>query len=1029
MVSFKRSIYILFVTILWSGLSPVFGQIPDMMFSNITVDDGLPQNSVLDIVQDSLGFIWLASPRSLSRFDGKDFKIFDKLFDNPYNPEGFRNGQLLVHEHYLWLITKGGKVEIMDLETEKFISVSSFGGNNSVAFPRITTIFIENSNRIWLGTENEGVYLVNQDFEVVNHYHINAMPGLKIVSNRINKISKDSSGNIWVLTDSGLNRISNSEVYTYLKEINVTSITENPEKGVLYLGTYGLGVYGYIFKTDKVNKIYTRNSGMLPADLFVTDLIVDKDNMLWIGTRGNGIFIFNGFFSEAKQYHFKRGDKSPLRNTDVTTLFLSKSEAVYFGTDGGGVGVFDPYLINFRNLTEYIEVDELPEESATAITMDQTGLLWYGTSGRKFVSIDYRNKFATVYDLKDYFPGIKKQERIKALQFDADGDLWLGTEGEGILVFNLKAGALVGLIHEGLPADIPKDISSLLLEDSTSIWAGTSVGLFLINKNSGIVKHLESLPEDRILSLLHIDKKTLAIGYENLGIWLMDKISGKATPLYVEKEFSSFLCSPINALYYLNGYLWAATSGSGIVTINLETGGKKKFTINEGLQDNYVFGISAENSRVLWFSTGKGIIRLIYKKENQDLKIEKLSFYNRQNGLYNNEFTPGSFFSGSIGDNFFGGINGISYFRPDEIEIKESQVTLVISEAKINHQPLKQNLAVPYLKHIELDHFQNSVELKFIGLNTMFSSGLNYSYKLIGYDDDWVEAGGRNFAVYTNLDPGNYTFSVRLAQDGLDAVSFTSLGILIRAPYWKTTWFKTLLFLMVFFILWVFYKVRIYQLLQVQKIKDNISADLHDDLGASLTSIQMIWAVTKNRLGYQNELKDVIQLFDEKIHESSEALDEIVGNMRLKDENLSEVVSNTRRYVSDLLESQGIVYQIHTDFDLGNRQLSMQKRRDFFLICKELLNNIIKHAQAEYVHLSVMAKKDHLVLFVEDNGIGFNSEQQRKRHGLSIIKKRINKWKGNFHLESVLGKGTRITIEIPFDSHNIYQKLMQIFQK
>lgn len=220
-----QKIQILFTLVLLYGSFIGYTQNSHMNFKALTTNEGLSQNTVVDIVQDSLGFMWFATKDGLNRYDGNNFKIFKKSFDSPKRIGGPNGGKLLVYGSNLWLITKGGKLEILDLTTEIFTSFkTSF--NSGFILPPVTSLFIETENRIWIGTAAKGVYLLNKSGEIMAHYHETAPVKERIPSNKINQIFKDTYGKIWILTNRGANELTRTGITTTYLE-NITTIRKS----------------------------------------------------------------------------------------------------------------------------------------------------------------------------------------------------------------------------------------------------------------------------------------------------------------------------------------------------------------------------------------------------------------------------------------------------------------------------------------------------------------------------------------------------------------------------------------------------------------------------------------------------------------------------------------------------------------------------------------------------------------------------------------------------------------------------------
>ena len=210
------------------------------------------------------------------------------------------------------------------------------------------------------------------------------------------------------------------------------------------------------------------------------------------------------------------------------------------------------------------------------------------------------------------------------------------------------------------------------------------------------------------------------------------------------------------------------------------------------------------------------------------------------------------------------------------------------------------------------------------------------------------------------------------------------------------------------------HQYRIYQLLEVEKVKNNISADLHDDLGARLTNIQILTAISKKRFGNRDEETRYLDGIEEEVQASARALDEIVWNIKMKDESLEEILAKMRKYAGEVLEN-GYEYEMDISGNFGNKKMSMQKRRELFLIFKELLNNIRKHSGATKVKINMSIEDNMFLMTVEDNGRGFDPDAKTERNGLRNINERVQRWNGSIEIISDRDKGSRIVLKIPFD--------------
>ena len=1007
-----------------------YSQKSDFLFKNITIDDGLSQNSVIDIAQDSLGFMWFATQDGLNRFDGQNFKIFPRSFDDITNPESFRLGKLFVFGEDLWMITRGGKLEVLNLTTEEIREIEQFGSDGGF-LPQVRSILIEAEDQIWLGTENDGLYLVDGDINIQRHFFKDDSEGQSLLSNRINQVFRDSRGALLILSDKGINELKQNQITTVLEGPMVNTITED-HLGNLFAGTQKKGIFVKSWQQKDFWQEDSRGRSYFPTDISVKSVYVDDKTRLWIGTYGSGLFLIDRRYGE--EFHFLpvKNDPYSVGFQDILSVFQDRKGGMWFGTDGGGISFYDESFNNFGLLSVNRVPEDIAVEQIRAITTDQEGVVWFGTSGNGYSNFDPSSSTFRSFDLYPYKPGLKNYNRIVALHSDDSGDIRIGTHGNGTLLKDRKTGEIKKWFTTDAShgsEQIPDNtIWTFLQEGPETVWAGSRFsGLFLIHKEKGVIKRFYdrgNVP-DNVRALEKINDSILAVGYETKGVRLLNTRSGHSQPV-LEKYFTEDLDRvEVKCLYYLNGWLWIGTGGKGIVAVELNTGNVERFTEEDGLPNNMIYGILEEDSRSIWASTNRGLFRLTYKKINGKLGIDKINSFDQSNGLQSNEFNTGAFHKGSNEMLYFGGIKGLNYFKADAIPDPREKINIVISEARVDNVPFQGDKSIIYEDHLKLRYQENSIAVNYQAINFGSPDRLNYTYKLEGYDEDWVEAGFRNYTAYTNLPPGDYMFRVKLADHVIDDAPITSLGISVATPFWQSWWFIFLLIFFILSILYGIYWVRIQQFLELQRVKDSISADLHDDLGSRLTTIHLLSALTRNKFQLGPELSGFLKNIDREVYASSEALDEIVWNIKMTEESLSDIIAKIRRYSSEALENANITYSIETSEDFEHFELNIQKRRELFLICKELVNNIRKHAGASKVDLRIITDNNKLYISVLDNGKGFNPLQKTHRNGISNLKKRVERWKGDVQITSEHEKGCLTEIWIPFERKKLFRRIFK----
>lgn len=1006
-----QKIFILLILVLFTGNIAGYAQDSHMNFKAITINEGLSQNTVVDIVQDSLGYMWFATKDGLNRYDGSNFKIFKKSFDSP-DLDGGNGGKLFIYGTDLWMITKGGKLEVLDLTTEIFSRLETIP-NSKKKLPPVTSFLIDTENRTWIGTAEKGVYLLNGAGELITHYFDQAPLKERISSNNINQIFKDSYGKIWILTDRGANELTDTSIKSYFQNTNCKVIIETMIRD-LFIGTANKGFYVKGRKDKNFNKLRRFEKG-IPNDISVTSLFYDKNHQLWIGTYGKGLYIADNKIGDISHFLPNKRNKNSLGSKEILSIFSDNNEGIWIGTDGGGVRFFDKFFENFQILADHNVPEEISFEKIAAITTDRNGVIWFANSVNGLGSYDPAVKrFEIIRD------EVFKNEIITDLVTDDAGDIWIGTQTNGTLIFDSQTRKIENLLIKNI--DLPQQrFSGFTPAEKNRMWAGSpNSELVLLDKYKGVIRTYseEGGGNGKIKAITRISDSLLAVGYEKNGVSIFNTKTCNFQQLAQEFIARNLSGIEINSLYFLNDWLWAGTEGDGILVVNLKTGRSKLFNEEDGLPNTTIYGILSENSRKVWVSSNKGLFRLTYKKHGGDIEIDKLNIYSRVNGLQSNEFNPGAYHKGEDETLFFGGNKGLNFFKGEEMPDRRIQSNVIINEATVDNIPLKHDKSISYIERIRLPYSQNSIALNYSALASISSEKINFTYQLEGYDEEWINAGTRKYTAYTNLPPGDYLFKIKLADNIIENAPVTTLGISIATPYWRDWRFILLLIVLIIATAYSIYKYRINQILELHKVKDNISADLHDDLGSRLTSIHMLSAISQAKFHQNKEVTRMLGSIDKEIYESSEALDEIVWNMRSADESLNDMIAKIRRCVSEILENHNLEYSIKTLDDFESNQLNMQKRRGLFLICKELINNIRKHADATNVNLEISIDKKMLYINVQDNGKGFFTERITHRNGITNIKRRVKEWSGKIQINSESGEGTCTEIWIPFEKKN-----------
>jgi two-component sensor histidine kinase len=322
--------------------------------------------------------------------------------------------------------------------------------------------------------------------------------------------------------------------------------------------------------------------------------------------------------------------------------------------------------------------------------------------------------------------------------------------------------------------------------------------------------------------------------------------------------------------------------------------------------------------------------------------------------------------------------------------------------------------SILYDSKVSLPYGKAQIYFEFSSPQFINEDFTQYSYRLHGGNDTSWNISGKSHSVYfANLRPGNYSFEVRAigfnGQWGKPAV----YNFIVNTPFWQKAWFIVLIIAVIGLLVYTFYRYRLQQFIRLQKVRNRIATDLHDEIGSNLTNISILTNLGKKNLSEPAKANDFLKRISEEVSSSSQALDDIIWSVNSSHDTMEQTVARMRRYAAELFDAANIRYELQLDPVFEEKKLDMEQRRDIYLLFKESVNNISKHAGAREVSIQLAIVHNHLLLQVKDDGKGFDTMKEFNRHGLKGMKERVNKWKGKITVESAEQKGTVIEIRLP----------------
>lgn len=463
------------------------------------------------------------------------------------------------------------------------------------------------------------------------------------------------------------------------------------------------------------------------------------------------------------------------------------------------------------------------------------------------------------------------------------------------------------------------------------------------------------------------------------------------------------------AITQVNDSIYIVAGEHNLNIVNYNSGSIKHITTNNGLPNNTVYTLQTDLRKQVWMSTNNGIVKYDYERDNfkvYDNKEGLVTVSNLNDLLYKScRLTDGTI--------AFSGDKRYIMFHPDSIYERSFPKDVTITNIRLFNELLPVD-SINKENGLRLRYDQNAIAINFTSLNFAINRKLNYYYKLEGIDEEWIRADRFSSASYASLPPGKYVFKVRCVNSiGQMSRHETHLNIMISAPFWQTWWFAALILCAIVIPVVIIYQLRIKRFQAVQKLREKVARDLHDDVGSTLTSINILSEMSIERLGANGEVREYLGRIRNNSGQMMDAMDDIVWNIKPANDTMSKIIARMREYAASVFEPQEIMYKFVNEDVVKHLSLNMDVRRSLLLIFKEALNNIVKYAEASLVTIDFKIDKGNLHMDIRDNGKGFDMEKVRYGNGIENMNKRAVSFNGTIDIKSLQNVGTRVEISIP----------------
>lgn len=935
------------------------------LFTNHFIYGDKNANVTASLLEDRAGQLWIGTQAGLFRLN-RSATDLTKRFESvpigyPNKPDNLFEVVLLTedHEGSLWLGSIYGLARRLPNGQFVHYSVKPSEGADS-----IRAITEDRQGRIWIGHQ-AGLMVYKPEPAAV------AKPGFVALETIAQQVSTPNvqDGNLMLPTTPGEARWYSKA--DGLEDQRVRAICETSD-GHVWVGTVSGGLSEY---DGKQFRNLTTGQGI---SRLITALVEDSAGNLWVGARVGGVtkIARSGFMT----YRVADG----LGSTDVFSIFADRDQRVIVFNNDWSVNQFDG--TRFTSVTPHLP-EKVKGSSTGNRPMIQTrdGDWWVATGEGlfRFPAVEHFEDLAKAKVKAAYFEsdGLASSNITRMME-DSRGDLWISSYTPPVTLTRWER-ATGKFYRYGESDGIPvNNWAHVMTEDREgNVWMGLHYGELMRVRNGKIevFHHSDGVPRGLMLGI------------------------------YCDRA----------------GRLWVGSEGDGALRIENPGADRPTFTryqMRDGLSSNNINCFTEDAWGRIYIGTSRGVDRM-------DLSNGQLKHFAAGDGLSSGEIL--SAFADAEGSLWFGAREGLSRLRPEQTDSKTAPPSVLISRVSAGGKPQPvPELGLSEVRGLEFEPGQGQLQIEFFGFSFDTGAGLRYQYKFEGADHDWSQPSEQRI-VTASLAPGPYRFLVRAVNaSGQVSVQPALVSFRILPPFYRRWWFLLLVAGIAGAIGYFTYQQRVRRLLEIERVRTRIATDLHDDIGASLSRMAILSEVVKQQgqsggqLNGQNA-RSTQMLTD--IADSArglvDSMSDIVWSIDPRRDDLGQVITRTRQFASDVLDAQNISWQFIASAEIEKIKLNPEQRRHLFLIFKESLNNIARHAGANHVSMNLSIAHNRLLAEITDDGQGFTPQpagtavavlpKSRGGNGLGNMQARAVELGGELTIDSTPGKGTRLTLVMP----------------
>ena len=1013
-----------------------------------TTSQGLPHDYVTSIISDDLNSKWIGTENGLTKYNGYDFEIIKP--GKSYKKLKNENIEVLFKDdnNIIWIGTKSGGISSLDVRNNSITNYNHLIDKGKRGAIYIKAIASDDKGNIWIGTWEDGVFVINPTKNIlVKHIKITSI---------INSIIKDNQSNIWISFYKTVAKFNTNgeQIISYNLKPNLTDLLLDSKRNKIWIGTSltSTKLYNYDFKTQKIDSIETG----VRTDFYKT-LSLDSKNRLWIGTWGRGLYRSNSDLTKFSKIELvsPNSGKMNINYNTILKVHHDKNNQIWVATANGGV----VKLIEgngFKNVSELIDDGLLNGDLNFGAIYKTKNSLYVGTLNNGIYS---GTSFTNLKHLKEI--GFTK---ILAL-YEHQNKLFIGTK-DSFHIYDLSSKKLI-FTHKKITK-----ATAFYVDKNNILFIGTQLhGIAVValkdieNYNaytfySDLKTGNNRIENSRITSIKEDTKGNIWVGTYN-GLHLYDKVKRKfnAQSLMINDKLPSVI---INSMELNNDAIWLGTP-SGLVKLVYE---KKKLTIKnkltkeEGLNSDFICAITFDAQSNIWLSTKTEIV-----KYNEQKRF--FISYGENDGVKTTSFNNRSFFNFENKLLYFGGINNITYFNPNQINNNYSVPEVIFTNLRVNnsiiqypteqdkHEIIDKNFS--YVDNIQLTHNDKFFSIGFIANDFLGKLNIKYRYKLEGYQKNWMDLQNQHEINFAGLNSGKYVLKVSATRDNQNWSKPKSISIEILNSPWKSFW--AILAYIILILLSLYYILKFYknQLLlknnleiarsdkekeiELSELKLNFFTNISHEFRTPLTLIISPLGELMENPEISPKIAKKLSVIDRNANRLLNLINQLLDfrkaeygllQLNVSNGNIVRFSKEVHLYFNEMAKSKGIKYKFKNSEE---EILFPFDRNKIEIVLCNLLSNAIKYCTSgDKITIEVARKDEYCIISVKDTGLGMEADYLDKIFdhfyqiksaestemigsgiGLSFSKKIIELHHGSIEVKSQIDNGTEFKIKLPLN--------------